>query len=385
MPLASFVTALNCTAGAPSTIEGAVGVTVTEATAAGGGGGGAVTVSVVVPLTVPLVAVMVVVPAATLVASPLVLIVATLVLLERQVIGWPVSTLPLASFVTALNGTAGAPSTIEGAVGVTVTDATAAGGGAVTVRVVVPLAVPLVAVMVVVPAATLVAKPLVLMVATLVLLERQVIGWPVSTVPLASFVTALNGTAGAPSTIEGAAGVTVTEATAAGGGAVTVRVVVPLAVPLVAVMVVVPAATLVAKPLVLIVATLALLERQVIGWPVSTVPLASFVTALNGTAGAPSTIEGAVGVTVTEATAAGGGGVTVRVVVPLATFEGVPSTAFAFKVPRKASTANWYAVFAVKPYTVHVNGLPTAVPASGVVHVPRVTLAAVAQASGATA
>ena len=73
-------------------------------------------------------------------------------------------------------------------------------------------------------------------------------------------------------------------------------------------MVVVPAATLVASPLVLIVATLALLELQVIGWPVSTVPLASFVTALNGTAGAPSTIEGAVGVTVTEATGTTGAG-----------------------------------------------------------------------------
>ena len=280
-----------------------------------GVGGAAVTVSVVDPLTPPLVAVIVVVPAATAVASPLALIVATLALLDVHVIVRPVSTFPLASLRTALNCTPAAPTTIDGAVGDTVTEATVGGGGggaAVTVSVVVPLAVPLVAVIVVVPAARPVARPLALIVATLALLDVHVIVRPVSTFPLASLRTALNRTAGEPSTMDGATGETVTEATVGGGGggaAVTVSVVVPLAVPLVAVIVVVPAATPVARPLALIVATLALLDVHVIVRPVSTFPLASLRTALNCTPAAPTTMEGAVGDTVTEATGATGAAV----------------------------------------------------------------------------
>jgi len=87
---------------------------------------------------------------------------------------------------------------------------------------------------------------------------------------------------------------------------------------------------------------------------------------------------GAAGVTVTDATGVG-------CVDALARFDGVPSTAFEFSVPRNATISNWYAVFAMRPYNVQVNGLPTVVPASGVVQPPRVTLVAVAQASGATA
>jgi hypothetical protein len=163
--------------------------------------------------------------------------------------------------------------------------------------------------MVVVPAATLVASPLALMVATLGELELHVIVRPVSTVPFASFKTALNCTPADSTTAVGAAGVTVTEATGAGGGgggAVTVSLVVPLTVSLVAVMVVVPAATLVASPLALMVATLGVLELHVTTRPVSTVPLASFKTALNCTPADPTTAVGAAGVTVTEATDAGG-------------------------------------------------------------------------------
>jgi len=180
-PTESFVTALNCTPVAPTTIVGAVGLTVTEATVAGAAGGGAaMTVSLVVPLTVPLVAVIVAEPAATLVASPRALTVATLALLELHVTVRPVSTLPTESLVTALNCTPAAPTTAVGAAGVTVTEATDAGAGggccgaaAVTVSAVVLLAVPLVAVMVVEPAATLVANPLALMAATLGVAELR--------------------------------------------------------------------------------------------------------------------------------------------------------------------------------------------------------------------
>src|ERR1035437_7732703 len=130
------------------------------------------------------------------------------------------------------------------------------------------------------------------------------------------------------------------------GGAVTVNVVVPLTVPLAAVMVVVPAATLVASPLALSVATLGVPELHVIVRPVSTFPAESFVTALNCTPAVPTTIVGAAGVTVTEATHVGAVGVTVTDatgvsgVVALAVFDGLPSTAFVFSVPRKATTAN---------------------------------------------
>src|ERR1019366_9537254 len=185
---------------------------------------------------------------------------------------------------------------------------------------------------VVVPAATLVSEPVALTVATLGVPERHVTVRPVSTLPLASLRTALNCTPADPTTAVGATGVTVTDATGTGGGAVTVSVVVPFTVPLVAVMVDVPAATLVARPFALMVATRVLLKLHVIVRPVSTLPLASFVTALNCTPAAPTTIVGATGVTVTDATAVG-------CVVALATFDSVPNTAFEFSVPRKAITS----------------------------------------------
>lgn len=79
------------------------------------------------PATVPLVAVIVVVPLPTLVANPLELIVATPVLLELHMTAAPGITLPPASFTTATNCSVPGPTMDAGAAGVTVTEAAGPG------------------------------------------------------------------------------------------------------------------------------------------------------------------------------------------------------------------------------------------------------------------
>src|SRR2546422_8165675 len=94
------------------------------------------------------------------------------------------------------------------------------------------------------------------------------------------------------------AGVTATEAT---GTTATVTVALPAFPPLVAVIVAAPAALLVTRPLVLTVATAALLLAQVTVRPVSALPAESFGVAVSWTV-CPTGRLAVAGATATEAT-----------------------------------------------------------------------------------
>src|SRR6266498_3982129 len=101
---------------------GVAGVTATEAT----GTGAAATVTAALPLCPSLVAVIVADPATFPVTSPLVLTVATAVLLLAQLTVRPVSVLPLASFGVAVSCTV-CPTGMLAVAGVTATEATGTG------------------------------------------------------------------------------------------------------------------------------------------------------------------------------------------------------------------------------------------------------------------
>src|SRR5436309_12874294 len=121
------------------------------------------------------------------VASPPRLTMATAVLLLAHVTDRPVSVFPAESLVTAVNCWV-APTRRLADAGLTVTDAT---GTFVTVTAAVLLFVSLVAVIVAEPAAIPLTTPLLLTVATAVLLLAHVTTRPVSVLPAASWVTAL--------------------------------------------------------------------------------------------------------------------------------------------------------------------------------------------------
>ncbi len=258
----------------------------------------AVTVTMADPLTRPLAAVMVDDPAATPVARPLLLTVAIDVDPLAHVTVRPVNVFPAESFSVAVSWTV-FPTPILGVAGVTVTDATDAGG--VTVTVVDPLTVPLVAVIVAEPTATPVTRPLLLTVAINVDPLAHVTVRPVNVFPAESFSVAVNWTV-FPTPILGVPGVTVTVAT--GAGPVTVTVAVPLTLPLVAVMVAPPAATPVTSPLEFTLATNAEPLAHDTGRPLKVFPAESFSVAVSWTV-FPTPILGVPGVTVTDATGAG--------------------------------------------------------------------------------
>jgi hypothetical protein len=117
------------------------------------GGSGAVTVIVACPETPSLVAVTTSCPTATPVTSPVLETVATCAFALVHVTTRPVSALPAASRVTALSWTV-CPTCTLAVAGVTVTDATGAGAGALTVSVAAPVTPSLVARMLAVPAAS---------------------------------------------------------------------------------------------------------------------------------------------------------------------------------------------------------------------------------------
>src|SRR5437773_530683 len=225
------------------------GVIVTEATGTG------VTVIVEGPLFPSLVAVIVAVPAALPVTSPLAVTVATPVLLLPQLTGRPDNGLPLASFGVAVSCTVW-PTCTDAVLGLTVTDAT---GTVLTVIVAVPLCPSLVAVIVAAPAVTPVTTPLPLTVATAVLLLPQLTVRPDNGLPLASFGAAASCIVWPTGTVA-VVGLTVTDAT---GTVVTVIVAVPLCPSEVAVIVTDPAATPVTNPRARTVATDVLLLPQV--------------------------------------------------------------------------------------------------------------------------
>src|SRR6266852_4973549 len=204
-PLASFGVAVSCTV-CPTCSAAEAGLTLTAAT------GTLETVMLAVPLCPSLVAVIVADPIATPVTSPLLVTLATLGLLLDHATARPDSGLPLASLGVAVSCTV-CPTWTVAEPGLTVTAAT---GTAVTVMAEVPLFPSDVAVMVAEPAATPVTRPLLVTLATLVLLLDQLTTRPDSGFPFASFGVAVSCTV-PPTVTLAVAGVTSTVATGTGG------------------------------------------------------------------------------------------------------------------------------------------------------------------------
>jgi hypothetical protein len=171
-PLASYAVAVSCAVW-PGVRFDVAGVTDTDATAA------SLAVTVADPVLPPLVAVIVALPAATAVTTPLLETETTPLLLLAQVIARPARTSPLASLSVAVSW-AVLPMVRLVDDGVTVTDATGAGDEAATVTLDVPLIPSLVAVMIAAPTATAVTIPLEDTVAMLVFDDAHVTTRPVS-------------------------------------------------------------------------------------------------------------------------------------------------------------------------------------------------------------
>src|SRR5438876_735282 len=268
LPAASFRVVVSCTV-APTSTTAVAGLTVTDAT------GTFATVTLAVPLFPSLVAVIVADPAATPVTSPAADTVAIAVFELVQLITRPLSTLPAASFVTALSCVV-APTTTLAVAGFTTTEAT---GTVDTVTAAVPACPSLVAVIVTAPTATPVTRPLAETVPTAPLPVVQVSARPLSTLPLASLRVAVSCTV--PPTTPLAA--------------------VPLCPSLVAVIVAAPAATPVTSPVEDTVATAGVPDAQVTDRPESTLPAASFRVVVSCTV-APTSTTAVAGLTVTDAT-----------------------------------------------------------------------------------
>jgi hypothetical protein len=311
VPLTSLSVAVNCCV--PPTMRLAdVGLTATVFT------GARVTVIEDVPNLVSLVAVIVVPPDPTAVTRPLPSTVAAAVLLEDQSTARPASSLPAASRSVAVSCCVGVtPSTRLTDGGVTVTVAT---GGSATVIEDVPVFVSLVAVIVTgPPAASPVTRPFPSTVAAAAFSEAHVTTRSVSTLLAASRNTAVS--CCFPPTIKAAdGGLTVTVLT---GASVTViaGVGVELTDSLVAVIVAVPTPTAVTVvvPLVeldgLTVTTAGLLETQFTVRSLSTLPVASLVTA-ESCCVSPTTTLVVTGLTATVATGTSGTCVIVIELVP---------------------------------------------------------------------
>ena len=206
----------------------------------------AVTVSIVVPLTAPEVAVILAVPMPTLCARPALLMVAVDgVSDDHMAVLVKFCVLPSEYVPVAVNCCA-VPDAMDGIVGVTAIDSSVA---EVTVKGVDPLIVPEVAVMFAVPSPTLLANPCVgetlLIVATDGVSELHcAVSVIFCVLPSVNVPVAVNCCV-VPTEMTGIAGVTAIETRTAGE---TVNVVEPLTVPEVAVTVVLPKATLLASP-----------------------------------------------------------------------------------------------------------------------------------------
>jgi hypothetical protein len=261
LPLASLSVTLSWTVPLDGTVVGA-GLTMTEAT------GTRVTVTVELPAFPSLVAVIVAVPAATPLTSPLLLTVAMPVLPLAHVTVRPVSAVPAESFGVAVSCTV-CPTVRLAVAGAT---ATAATGTAVTVIAAVLLLPSLVAVMVAEPAATPVTRPLGFTRTSVVSRLAQVTFRPAKVAPAESFGVAVSCRV-CPTRMLAVAGETATEATGTG---VTVTAALPDLPSLVAVIVTVPTAPLVTSPLALTVATPGLLLVHVTDRPVNAPPAESF-------------------------------------------------------------------------------------------------------------
>src|SRR5437763_7630020 len=148
----------------------------------------------------------------------------------------------------------------------------------------------------------------------------------------------------------------------------TVATDVPLCPSLVAVIVAVPAATPVTRPPLVTVAMPALLLVHVTVRPIRALPLAS-VGVADSCCTPPMLSARFAGVTLSAAT-----GAVDAVVVPVATFESSPTTAFTSRAPRYGNASHLYVPPATRARTGHVRFAPIAFPPSGVAQVPRVTL-----------
>jgi hypothetical protein len=230
-----------------------------------------------------------------------------LALLELQLITRPVRTLLFASRVTALSCTV--PPTCKFAVpGDTDTDATGAGAGALTVIVEDAVWPSLVAVICTVPAAMAVASPSPEIVPMLALLELHVITRPVSTLLLASRVTASSWTV-PPTCNVALGGETDTDATGIGDGTLTVNAAFPVWPSLEALIVAVPGPMAAISP---VAATDAMLEFElchVTVRPESGLPPASLSVAV-ARAVCPIINDAGLIATNTVATGVGGGAIT---------------------------------------------------------------------------
>src|SRR5256712_4523961 len=286
LPAASRSVAASCTV-APTITTAVAGLIPTDAT-------GTFATPIAADALFPsLVAVIVVVPAATPVTRPAAETVAMAGLELAHVTARPTSTFPAASLGVVVSCTA-PPTYTFAAAGLTTTEAT---GTVDTVTAAVPLWPSLVAVIVVDPTARPVTSPLADTVATAPLLVVQVTVRPLSGLPLASLGVAVSCTA-PPTYTFGAVGLTATEAT---GGVVPVTAAEPLCPSLVAVIAVVPAATPVTNPPAETVAMAGLVVVHVTARPPSTLPPASLGVAVSCSVEPTETLADA-GLTATEAT-----------------------------------------------------------------------------------
>lgn len=206
------------------------------------------TVSVVDPLTVPDTALMVVLPVATLLATPCALMPATAPEDELQRTDVLMSCVLESLKVPVAANCLVVPTAMLEFAGVTAIETSVA---AVTVSEAVPLTDPDVAVIVVEPAATPVALPLTSIVAAEVADELHVTEVSSWKLPSSKLPTAVNCCC-VPGAIDGVAGLTVIEVNCA---ATTVRVELSESAPKVAVIVVCPAETVVTRPELETVAT----------------------------------------------------------------------------------------------------------------------------------
>jgi len=200
------------------------------------------------PLIDPKVALMVLLPAATLEARPCALMVAVAALEDVHVTVVVMSCVLLSLNVPVAVNCFVVPTAMLEFAGVTAIETRVA---EVTVSVAVPLIPAEVAVMVAVPGPVLLANPVESMVATKDEEEDQLTEVSNCVLPSSKLPTAVNGRV-VPSEMDGVAGVTAIETRWAG---TTVKVLVSENAPTVAVMVVVPAAAVVAIPEVLMLAT----------------------------------------------------------------------------------------------------------------------------------
>jgi hypothetical protein len=207
-------------------------------------------------VTLPEVALMMLLPEASPVANPAASIVATVVFDDIQVtelVRFAVD--PSVKVPVAVNCSVW-PSAMLGSAGVTAMEVTTAG---VTVSVVELLMLPSVAVIIEVPVARVEANPVLDIVATVVFADAQTTEFVRFSIdPSLNVPVAVNCWVRPLATL-GSAGVTAIAVTIAG---VTVSVVAPLMPPSVAVMVDVPVASVVARPVLDIVATVVVADVQ---------------------------------------------------------------------------------------------------------------------------